>query len=366
MPLAPLSLNDPEKRRSLRPVVLAPSDYPLHLELTQGGWGSHGGGPYWWKVIAGSLCIHLLLLSLATKLPSFVAVREPQRRVAEHRVPLYFPKDALTQKAPNQREVSKQVDIDSLLALQHSEARQASPDHSIKQFEMPKNFQTKPLAKAPVSILPDAPAVTTAQTNAPPLPGAINGLAIAPPPPAPAPAAGPFQNIGAEAPPNPHPTLAPPKATVQAAIDGMHQSGTGSHVVISDDSPTQGARPMPGIPGQRGAQHAGVELKSDPQGIDMRPYLAQILTIVRANWRRVIPQSVRMGTMRGRTVVEFIINRDGSIPKLVTAESSGLDPLDRAAVAGLSMSNPLPPLPPDFKGEQVRLAFTFAYNSATQ
>jgi TonB family protein len=65
-------------------------------------------------------------------------------------------------------------------------------------------------------------------------------------------------------------------------------------------------------------------------------------------------------------VVEFIINRDGSIPKLVTAESSGLDPLDRAAIAGLSMSNPLPPLPADYKGFQIRLAFSFAYNMAAE
>jgi hypothetical protein len=43
-----------------------------------------------------------------------------------------------------------------------------------------------------------------------------------------------------------------------------------------------------------------------------------------------------------------------------------LDALDRAAVAGLSMSNPLPPLPAEFKGEQVRLAFSFAYNMAAQ
>jgi TonB family protein len=350
MPLAPLSTVD-----------LPPSDYPLHLELSE-----PESRAYWWKVMAGSLAIHLILLSLATKLPSFVAVREPQRRVAEHRTILYLPKDALTQKEPNKREITRQVDIDSLLALQNSAPQKASPEHSVRQFEMPKNVQTKPAAKAPVSILPEAPALTASQTNAPPLPGAVNGFSTAPPPPAPQPSAGPFQNIGAEAPPNPHPTLAPPKASVEEAIDGLRQSGSGSHVVITDDSPTQGARPMPGTLGQMGAQHAGVELKSDPQGIDMRPYLAQILTIVRANWRRVIPQSVRMGTMRGRTVVEFIINRDGSIPKLVTAESSGQDPLDRAAVAGLSMSNPLPPLPADFKGEQVRLAFTFAYNSAAQ
>jgi TonB family protein len=124
--------------------------------------------------------------------------------------------------------------------------------------------------------------------------------------------------------------------------------------------------PSPGTIGQAGAQHSAIELKSDPQGADFKPYLTRILAIVRANWKHVIPESARLGTVRGRTVVEFIINRDGSIPKVVTAESSGVDPLDQAAIAGLSMSNPLPPLPEDFKGFQVRLAFTFAYNMPSQ
>jgi TonB family protein len=359
MPLAPLSLIDPEERRSSRPVDLAPSDYPLHLQLDQGE-----DDPYWWKVITASAVLHAFLLSVAIRLPSFVIRQAPERRVMVHKIPLYLPKDALTQKAPNKREISKQVDVEDLLALQNQAARKASPDHSVKQFELPKTALNKPAVKPPVSILPDAPAVAVNQTNAPPLPGAVDGVAKAPPPPTPS--VSQFENIGSEAPPNPHPTLAPPKATVDAAINGLRQSGSGSHVVITDDSPTRGMQPAPGTVGQLGAQHAGVELKSDPQGVDMRPYLAQILTIVRGNWRRVLPQSVRMGTMRGRTVLEFIINRDGSIPKLVTAESSGSDPLDRAAVAGLSMSNPLPPLPADFKGEQVRLAFSFAYNMASQ
>ena len=60
--------------------------------------------------------------------------------------------------------------------------------------------------------------------------------------------------------------------------------------------------------------------------------------------------------------VSFVVNQDGSIPKLVIADPSGLDPLDRAAVAGLSMSNPLPPLPKDFKGPFIRLQFSFNYN----
>jgi TonB family protein len=358
MPLAPLSLIDPDERRALPRVDLPPSDYPLRLELSPGPVDS-----YWWKVIAGSVAVHLLLLSLATRLPRFVALREPQRRLVEHRIPLYLPRDVLTQKARNQREVTKQVDLNALLELQNQQARQASPAPSVKQFEMPKSAINKQVAKSPVSILPDAPALSVSQANTPPLPGAVNGLTPAPPPPAPS--TGPFQNIGAETPPNPHPTLAPPKATVEAAINGLRQSGSGSHVVISDDSPTQGLLAAPGTIGQAGAQHAGVELKSDPQGVDMRPYLAQILTIVRGNWRRVIPPGVYMGTLRGRTVMEFTINRDGSIGKMVTAESSGLDPLDRAALTGMVMSNPLPALPLEFKGQQVRLSFTFNYNMAT-
>jgi TonB family protein len=359
MPLAPLSLLDPEEWRSIPPVQLTPSDYPLHLEMPQAGRSS-----YWWKIIAASLVVHGFFFGVAVRLPSFEQRTEPQRRVIVHRIPLYLPRDVLTQIAPNKHEVSKRVDLADLMPVQNQQARQASPEHSVKQFEMPKTNQTQRSTKAPVSILPDAPSGTASQAAAPPLPGAVNGLAKAPPPPVPSTA--PFQNIGSEAPPPAHPAFTVPKATVQAAIDGLRQSGSGSHVVITDDSPTQAAPPSPGVLGQAGEQHAGVELKSDPQGVDMRPYLAQILSIVRANWRRVIPDSVREGNMRGRTVLEFIINRDGSIPKLVTSESSGLDPLDRAAVAGLSMSNPLPPLPAGFKGEQVRLAFSFAYNMAAE
>jgi TonB family protein len=148
-------------------------------------------------------------------------------------------------------------------------------------------------------------------------------------------------------------------------IQGSTPQSNGRQLSLSDDVPE---RAGPGSPGalDGSAQHAAVELQSDPSGADFKAYLRTILSIVRTNWRKVIPESARMGTLRGRTVIEFIIDRDGSIPKLVTADTSGSGPLDRAAVAGLSMSNPLPPLPVGYKGLQVRLAFTFAYNMPTQ
>jgi TonB family protein len=74
-----------------------------------------------------------------------------------------------------------------------------------------------------------------------------------------------------------------------------------------------------------------------------------------------MPESAKLGR-RGRVIIQFSIAKDGRVPKLVIVGHSGTDALDRAAVAGISASNPFPPLPSEFAGGQVRLQFTFAYN----
>jgi TonB family protein len=104
-----------------------------------------------------------------------------------------------------------------------------------------------------------------------------------------------------------------------------------------------------------------VNLLSDPMNVDFRPYLARILALVRRNWLTVIPASARMGN-RGLVVVQFIVDRNGQVPKLVIATPSGVESLDRAAVAGVSASVPFPPLPAEFKGRDIRLQFAFKYN----
>jgi TonB family protein len=106
---------------------------------------------------------------------------------------------------------------------------------------------------------------------------------------------------------------------------------------------------------------SNLQLLSDPQGVDFKPYLIQVLNAVRRNWLSIIPESARMG-QRGRVLVQFIIDRRGAIPKLVIAEGSGTEAFDRAAVAGISASYPFPPLPADYKGDQIRLQLAFSYN----
>jgi TonB family protein len=112
----------------------------------------------------------------------------------------------------------------------------------------------------------------------------------------------------------------------------------------------------------KGRMGSNLQLLSDANGFDFKPYLLQVLAVVRRNWTSVIPQSAGMGR-RGQVLLQFIIDRHGGVPKLVIATPSGTEAFDRAAVAGVSMSTPFPPLPAEFKGDQIRLQLAFSYNA---
>ncbi|MBV8073245.1 MAG: TonB C-terminal domain-containing protein [Acidobacteriaceae bacterium] len=339
------------------PRMLAPSPYPLNLLLERPGrtWLQ------WVLIVGGSFAMQVILLAIGVTIPTLIGQRQPEPKIVEHHIPLYLPPDVLTQRAPNKGKISKQVDLADLMPRERSRARAAVPKPSKKHFEVPKQSPREAAKAAPPQILPEAPKVAVNRPPSPPA-GAPGGLTAPPPPPKPEETPGPFQNLGEDTPPNPHPTLAPPRMNLRAAAEGAQQDSDSQSLNISNGSQAIPSPAAPGTLGQGSAQHSAVELKSDPEGTDFKPYLRQILAIVRANWRRVIPESARRGALKGRTVMEFVINRDGSLPKIVIAEYSGSDALDRAAAAGLTMSNPLPPLPDDFKGSQVRLAFTFDYN----
>ena len=87
----------------------------------------------------------------------------------------------------------------------------------------------------------------------------------------------------------------------------------------------------------------------------------QVLAAVRRNWQAVMPESAKLGR-RGRVGIQFSIAKSGSVPKLVITANSGTDALDRAAVAGISASNPFPPLPSEYRGDRIVLQFNFASN----
>jgi TonB family protein len=156
--------------------------------------------------------------------------------------------------------------------------------------------------------------------------------------------------------------LSPPKASVQDAVRDLARGrgGQGSMAVGDLDRPPDlpESIQLPASPGRTGSS---LELMSDPMGVDFKPYLIQILSVVRKNWFAVIPESARLGN-RGVVELQFIIDRNGDVPKLVIATPSGSEVLDRAAVAAVSASVRFPPLPNEFKGQQIRLQFAFKYN----
>jgi TonB family protein len=155
----------------------------------------------------------------------------------------------------------------------------------------------------------------------------------------------------------------PPKAGVEEAVRSVTRGGGGRGLIVGDTGGGGGGGLSEAISQDPSSKRAAstLELISDPQGIDFRPYLIQVLAAVKRNWQSVTPESARLG-LQGRTVVQFSINKSGSVPKLVIAMPSGRDTLDRAAVAGISASNPFPPLPTEFRGAEIRLQLVFSYN----
>jgi TonB family protein len=112
--------------------------------------------------------------------------------------------------------------------------------------------------------------------------------------------------------------------------------------------------------GAHGRQLGNLEVLSDTQGVDFGPYLQRVLQEVRENWYRAIPESAEM--KKGKLQIEFAITKDGKVADMKLTLSSSDVALDRAAWAGISGSNPFPPLPREFTGPYLSLRFRFFYN----
>jgi len=293
----------------------------------------------------------------------------PKRNVT----PLVVPPDVrelLTQKDPNQGKVSKELDLAGLIAKatqpNSPEIARPAPAPQPRPFQAPGADASKNRASAPPTALqtPDIQISQNKPTDLPALGAGLQGINAPPPPPAAAKPKVAFESIGAAS----SGTAAPggliprPKNTVDEAVRAVARGqGTGG-LTVGDigDIGGAGGMPSPAAPTQL-RNGSSLQLLSDPMGVDFRPYLIQILAAVKRNWQAVMPESARLGR-QGKVSIQFAINKVGQVPKLVIASGSGTDAFDRAAVASISMTNPFPPLPAEFKGDQIRLQFAFLYN----
>jgi outer membrane biosynthesis protein TonB len=139
----------------------------------------------------------------------------------------------------------------------------------------------------------------------------------------------------------------------RAAAASRGQSGSGSG---GDYGLTRGPRGA-------GAALPGAETLTDTMGVDFGPYLTRVVQIVRENWYNLMPPSVYPPIRKqGKLALEFVIMKDGSVQGLLRDTTSGDVALDRAAMASVTASTPLPPLPKEFPGKLLGVRFYYFYN----
>jgi TonB family protein len=308
----------------------------------------------------GSICFHILLILILAFAPTDESHHlRPEPVLVKRITPLVDPPHELTQKAPNLKPVSKELSIAAIQPKPAVKAPALAPA-SRRTFSPPpiEVGRTTP-APQPVIQAPPEPPKLEVPKDAPKLPTISTQIAPPPPPEKPKLA---FQTPAAPTTPTGpiNPKFAPPSVN-QAVQNLAHGEGSGGMSVGDSIGDLNASGPGLNLPPSAGGPQSHLDLKSDPMGVDFKPYLIRVLATVKRNWLAVYPEAARLGT-RGKVAVEFSIGVDGKIQKIVYSSTSGSRPLDEAAVAALSASNPLPALPPDFKGQRIILQFTFAYN----
>ncbi|MDP9054155.1 MAG: TonB C-terminal domain-containing protein, partial [Acidobacteriota bacterium] len=262
--------------------------------------------------------------------------------------------------------LSKELTVEAIPARPVPKAAPAPPR---KRAPLP----APPIARAPAAkpVILDAPKIELPKSPAESQADQLAKLThpAPPPPPAqppklalenvaqpPAPAGGSNQG-------RPLRGLIAPNQAVEAAVRDLAANGAvpGHQVVDDAGAESSGAGLGLNLPPSAGRPHSNLELRSDPLGADFRPYMQQVLAAIRRNWFAVYPEAARLG-QRGEVILEFAIAKQGMVTKVIFSSASGAKALDQSAVAAISASNPLPPLPSSFRGDRIVLRMTFMYN----
>ena len=89
-------------------------------------------------------------------------------------------------------------------------------------------------------------------------------------------------------------------------------------------------------------------------------YVDAITRRISQNWLQSLVDSRLRSAPR--VYLGFDIARDGNIRNIELKQPSGIPSLDRSAERAIRASNPLPPLPADYRGQTVSVSFYFEYS----
>jgi TonB family protein len=351
-------------------VASPPPDAELHLLLD---WREPESGRRHRIATVGSIVANVAIVLFFIWLPASPLHQPEELPVERHVTTLIEPLTPLTQKAPNTGKVMHEFNANPVQPRPRVVVPPSPPpvEHAARPHPLP--LPPLPAAKAtpPPVGMPDAPKTDVPVKPAPNLDlSKLTALTPAPPPP---PQIQPqekpkiaFENPSDERISSGTGKVPIPGNGITEALNRAARGSLGGGTTMGDPGALGGFGGGINVPSAPGLQGSALQLLSDPMGVDFRPYLSQILATVRRNWMNVMPESVLRLGRRGKTAIQFSVSRSGGVLKLVIADSSGSDPLDRAAVAGISASNPFPPLPAEFKGDRIVLQFNFAYNMPRQ
>jgi hypothetical protein len=117
------------------------------------------------------------------------------------------------------------------------------------------------------------------------------------------------------------------------------------------------------------AASAEVLLLSDPQGVDFSPYLnKEVLPTLQKAWQKIAPSVAKStaGKSKGKTVIEFAIQRNGSVSELKVKESFSDATLDAALLDSLKSVAPFHALPEQLKGKSLTLQLDLSFHPVTE
>jgi len=340
-------------------------DDELHLLTEWGDPASRGRSG-----VAGvaSVLVHIAGLILIVLLPSdFLSPPPEPARVPTIVTPLVEPLTEFTQPTPTKGKITKEIDMAALQPRPTIQLPRGAPSTTQPMAQRPAAIPSAP-QPAPAA-LPEPPRVEAVAKEPPKIELPFTNSSVPPPPPTVEKPKLTLENVGGPPPPvrPAESKVAIPNTSVAEAIRQNSRGGnpSGGLMVGDPGAGSGGYGEGVNLPPSPGAQGSALELKSDPMGVDFRPYLTQILATIRRNWYAVMPESVKLGR-HGKVGLLFAIVKSGNVSKVTYAFQSGADSLDKAAIAAISASNPFPPLPVEFKGDRVVLQLNFAYNVPKQ
>ena len=109
-----------------------------------------------------------------------------------------------------------------------------------------------------------------------------------------------------------------------------------------------------------GAGQAGIGFSDGTFGEKYGYYVDAMTRRISQNWlQSLVDTRIQRAP---RVYVSFEIARNGTIDQIQIKQGSGIPSLDRSAERAIHASNPLQPLPSDYRGSSVSVTFYFEYS----